>query len=458
MARLIDRLLGRELARRDIGGMDSAYSTWVSMYGLPDAERILPAFAQYAAEAYGGNSIVWSVMLRRIMLFSEAEFKFQDKTTKRLFGSAALAPLETPWVNGSTGELLARMEQDVSLAGNAYIWNAGDHLERLRPDWVTIVSKVREDSLGRQSRQVIGYWFEPVGDSARNAQFFDVDEIAHWSPIPDPLANFRGMSWLTPVLREIDADIRMIAFRDAYFRNSATPNVILKYQQRLTGDRVAHVRDMLAARHTGPDNAFKTLVLDEGADASVVGHNMEGAAFAALQAAGELRIANAGGVPPLVVGLSEAIKAARQAGLYADAMRAFADATMRPQWRTACVALSSLVKVPPGARLWYDASGISALRPAESDAATTMAAQASTANTLIMAGFEPDSIIAAISAQDMTLLVHSGMTSVQLYTPGEHGDTNQSAQPDNPPPDTGTGPDDMPMDAPTDASPKGKTQ
>jgi hypothetical protein len=32
--------------------------------------------------------------------------------------------------------------------------------------------------------------------------------VAHWSPIPDPLANFRGMSWLTPVLREIDADQR----------------------------------------------------------------------------------------------------------------------------------------------------------------------------------------------------------------------------------------------------------
>jgi phage portal protein BeeE len=471
MPRLIDRLLGRAPSRRDIGGMDSAYSTWVSLYGLPDAERILPAYAQYAAEAYSGNSIVWSVILRRLTLFSEAEFRFQDRKTRKLSDSDALAKLETPWPNGSTGELLARMEQDVSLAGNAYIRDAGDRLERLRPDWVTIVSRIKEDALGRQTREIIGYLYEPMGDSARNAELFDVDEVAHWSPIPDPLANFRGVSWLTPVLREIDADIRMTAFRDAYFRNAATPNIVLKYQQRLGKDRIDRVRDMMAARHSGPDNAFRTLVLDEGADLSVVGHSMEGAAFESLQAVGELRIANAAGVPPLVVGLSEAIKAARQPGLYADAMRAFADVTMRPQWRTACVALSTLVEVPKGARLWYDTNGISALRPAESDAATTMSAQASTANTLIMAGYEPDSVTDAITAQDFSLLKHTGLTSVQLYTPGEN---NSDATPDNAPPDAGTQPDggkpteEPPADEPTagkkpakkpnaaDDTPKGK--
>lgn len=438
--RLIDRLLGRAESKRDFGGLDATYSTWISLYGMPDQERVLPSYAQYAAEAYLGNSIVWSTILRRVMLFSEAEFKFRNKRTKQLYGTDALNKLETPWPNGSTGELLARMEQDVSLAGNAYIRDAGDRLERLRPDWVTIVSKVNEDALGREIREVIGYMYEPVGDAAREAEFYDVDEVAHWSPIPDPLANFRGVSWLTPVLREIDADVRMIGFRDAYFRNAATPNMVIRYPQRLGRDRVDRVRDMLAARHTGPDNAFRTLLLDEGADLTVVGHNMEGAAFESLQAAGELRIANAAGVPPLVIGLADAIKSARQPGMYGDAMRTLADVTMRPLWRTACVSLSKLVEVPGGSRLWYDTADISALRPAESDAAATMSAQATTLNTLIMAGFTPESATAAVSAQDLSLLEHSGLTSVQLYAPGENGGDNSTATPDNPPPDANAKP------------------
>ena len=46
-------------------------------------------------------------------------------------------------------ERLARMEQDVSLAGNSYTWAppGEDRLVRLRPDWVTIVSeRVRVDN------------------------------------------------------------------------------------------------------------------------------------------------------------------------------------------------------------------------------------------------------------------------------------------------------------------------
>jgi hypothetical protein len=33
--------------------------------------------------------------------------------------------------------------------------------------------------------------------------------VAHFAPIIDPLADFRGMSWLTPILREIQADQAM---------------------------------------------------------------------------------------------------------------------------------------------------------------------------------------------------------------------------------------------------------
>ena len=39
--------------------------------------------------------------------------------------------------------------------------------------------------------------------------FFDVNEIIHWAPLPDPEAEYRGMSWITPVIREVMGDTGM---------------------------------------------------------------------------------------------------------------------------------------------------------------------------------------------------------------------------------------------------------
>ena len=103
---------------------------------LRNAASHLPGVRRWG---YQGNRIVFSVILARLALFSEAQFKWRDLTSKKLFGTAELSLLENPWPGGTTGELLARMEQDVSLAGNAFIRSTGDRLVRLRPDWVDII-------------------------------------------------------------------------------------------------------------------------------------------------------------------------------------------------------------------------------------------------------------------------------------------------------------------------------
>lgn len=407
---------GIDRAKKD----DPGWTKIVSLYGEPSAERVLSSFQQYAEHGYAGNSVVFGVVLARMGLFTEARFRWRDLDTKKLSRTADLNVLERPWPNGTTGELLARMEQDASLAGNAYIRHAGDRLERLRPDWVTIVSRLTVDVFGRELREILGYAYDPTGDPDRDIEYYDVSEVAHWSPIPDPLANWRGMSWLTPVLREINADIAMTKHRDAFFRNSATPNVVIKYQGRMTPERIAKVRDAVQARHGGPEKAGGTMVLDEGADLSILGASMRDADFDAIQAAGENRISVAGGVPAIVAGLKEGLSAAGWS-MYGSAMRRFADVTIRPLWRSACAALSTLVEVPDGKELWYDTTDITALQPGEQDAAQVFQLKAATASTLITAGYEPDSVILAVEAGDMTLLVHSGRYSVQLLPPGADG-------------------------------------
>jgi HK97 family phage portal protein len=413
-----------------LGGGSYAQSVLMQTYGSEDHEQIQPTFTSYVVDGYASNAVVFSVILARLMLFSEAEFKWQSMTDRRMFGSPDLALLEQPWPGGSTGELLARMEQDVSLAGNSFVARVGAlthpalpgvvqpaRLRRLRPDRVTIVSEEFVDDMGRETRVRLGYMFDECGHGrVEDLQFFDVSEVAHWSPIPDPLAEWRGMSWLTPVAREIDADTDLTQYKVKYLQNAATPNLLIRYEQPMTNEALDVLKARFSGTHEGVRNAFRTLVLDRGADATVIGSTLEQMNFTSVQAAGENRIAAAGGVPGIVVGLKEGLQAATYSN-YEQAMRRFSDITMRPLWRSACAALQALLVVPAGARLWFDTSGIAALRQGEMERAQTFQVKANTAGYLIQNGYAPDSVARAIDAGDLSLLTHTGSMPGKVDNP-----------------------------------------
>ena len=142
MTRLWDRLIRRDGYWE---GMASGAAVLTSTYAGSDREPVLPQLAAAAQQAHGSSAIVFSAALVRAELFSEATFQLQALDDMHLWGrNSILSKLEHPFgPNTTTGDLLARMEQDVFLAGNAYIWDAPgeDRLVRLRPDWVTIVSE-----------------------------------------------------------------------------------------------------------------------------------------------------------------------------------------------------------------------------------------------------------------------------------------------------------------------------
>jgi phage portal protein BeeE len=396
-------------------GLDpSGAAIITTSYGLNGNETILPSIVSSAMQAYTGNAVVYGAILARLSLFSEMKFAFRDLEDKSLSGAnvvdgrrnTALRKLERPWPNGTTGELLIRLIQDADLAGNAYIWDTGTQLVRLRPDWVTIVSVLTSDESGRQFRKVIGFYYEPAMPDrmyAGEPQYFTVDEVAHWAPNPDPMANFRGMSWLTPVLREVSSDNAMTGYKIKYLDNAASPNLLIRYSQKIGQTVVDRIRDSVADRHGGIDNAFKTMILDEGADVTVIGNTFEQMNFSTVQAAGENRIIIASGVPGIVIGSKEGLMAATYSN-YEQAMRRFADITMRPLWRSACACLSTLIEVPAGKELWFDVSDIAALRQGEKEQADTMLVLSQAAAELVAAGFEAKSVVAALQSGDLTQL------------------------------------------------------
>jgi phage portal protein BeeE len=403
-------------------------------------ERADSPFEHWVGAAYKRNGVVFACQVARLLLFSEARFIFQELRDGRpgdLFHTDDLGLLERPWVNGSSGELLARMIQDVDLAGNAYMRRTGPlaepALERLRPDWTYIVLGSNSDLL---VDEVVGYLYEPGGPGKGGKPIaLTRDEVAHWSPIPDPIATYRGMSWLTPCLREIQADGAATDHKQKFFDHAATPNMVIKFDPAVAVEKAKAWKIAMEAEHRGVANAYKNLYIGGGADATVVGVDFKQMDFKVVQGAGETRIAADAGVPPVIVGLSEGLAAATYSN-YAQARRRFADMTIRPLWRSCCAALERLVIVPPRrgrflvpSRLWYDDRDIPALQEDEKDAADIESVKATTIASLVREGFEPESVVKAVMAQDMSLLSHTGALSVQLLQPGQSPASTNGSQP-----------------------------
>lgn len=407
----------------------SPQMTWHQ--GQP-TEAATNSFTGYIDAGYKRNGIVFGLIGVRMRLFTEARFQWQRITNGRpdtLFGTPELGILERPWRNGTTADLLARMELDSSMAGNFYGFRNGDRLRRLRPDWVDIILGSPTNSTDGLDTEPVGYVWWPQGRHNGNPITLLAKDVVHFAPSPDPDAEFRGMSWLTPVLEEIRSDTAATIHKGRFFDNAATPNMAVSLDKSIPKDQFVEFVDEMR-KHEGAGQAYKTLWLAGGADVKVVGADMRQLDFKVTQGAGETRIATASGIAPLIAGLSEGLQSATYSN-YGQARRSVADIWLRPQWRAAAGALESVMPRPPEeARLWYDERDVPFLQEDQMDGAEILSRQMLTIESGVRAGYRPESVVAAVASGDLSLLEHTGLFSVQLQPP----DSGQAPGADTPAP------------------------
>lgn len=405
---------------------------FTTTYAGQKVEQTPNTFQGYIDGAYKSNGVVFSVSMARARPFSEISFKWRRKAQtgygSDLFGNQELSLLERPWPGGTTQQLLMRAEQDVTAAGTFFIvrepgrFGQDDRLRRLRPDWCEFILTAPPDQAVQSD--IVGIKYTPGGPwSGGDSQLYlvhqdpSITEAAFWAPIPDPDALYRGMSWLTPVIEEFRADKAATLHKALFFENAATPNLSVSLKESVSPEKfTAFVRQMNEAAG-GVENAYKTLYTGGGADVRVIGADMRQLDFAITQGHGETRVCAAGGVPPIIVGLSEGLQYATYSN-YGMAKRAYADLFLRSQWRSFCGAIEPILDAPTDAMLWYDAKDVAFLRDDTQDIATVQSTQAGTMSQLIAAGYTPDSVTEAVMREDFSLLVHSGLVSVQLQAPG----------------------------------------
>jgi hypothetical protein len=266
--------------------------------------------------------------------------------------------------------------------------------------------------------ELMGYFYQEGGTAAQKEPIFlQPEEVAHWAPIPDPLSPRLGMSWLTPVIREALADSSASRHKLSFFENDATINQQLVFDKGITKEQFELAKESFNEQHAGVQRAYKTLFA-LGAKLEPIGVNFKDMDFTAIQGRGETRIASAAGIHPVLVAFSEGLQGSSlNAGNFASARRSTADMTFRPLWRNLCGSLAHIIDTPPNKELWYfdDAPF---LQEDKKDAAEIEQIKATEIENLIRAGFEAQSVVDAVLAEDLKLLKHTGLFSVQLQAPG----------------------------------------
>lgn len=398
---------------------------------IQEITNTLPGYSQ----AIRGCPPAFASQMIRALVLSQARFIFRSMRStesRKIFGTRELELLEKPWPGGTTADLIANMEWQAGLAGTAYVYKRMDprlrkfQLKVLRSDWVGIVygSELEQESTSgfAPDAKIVAFVYQEGGiraDNKNEVYVFLPDEVAHWSPIPHPEYPEIGQSWLTPALLEISGDRAATEHKLQFFRNGATPNLVVSGIPAEDETKFQKIVDAMEESHAGIANAYKTLYLVAGADAKVVGSDLKSMDFTAVIGRGETRISILSRVPAAILGISEGLQGSTlNQGNFGMARRMFADTWVYPTLQGLAASLSKLLSLPPDAELWFDVRDIPLLREDAKDAALIQEIFAATISSYIAAGWTPESAKAATIAQDPSLLVHTGLVSVQLWEPG----------------------------------------
>lgn len=407
---LQELMLQDALLTQSWGGMSSSL-------GSSDQHAISNNFEAYVQRISRRNGVVAAAVEARALVVSQSRFRWRNDRGE-LFGTQALAPLEGP----SRPSLLHLAEQHVSYAGAAYFMRDMDRFRLLRPDFMRVV--LGSNSTG-STHAALAYDWDVVGyvydDGRSSPQTFTVEQVSPWIPEPDPVAPWRGESWITSVMREVLLDGQATDHLRKFYENAATPPLVFSLDASVTPEQAKAYAELVHAEHGGTANAYKNLMIGGGADVTAVGADLKTLDYKDTQGGHEARIASRSRVPAVVLGIREGMQgSALNSGNYSQTRRLWADGWFTPHVESLCAALEPLLERPVGgpSELTHDPSRVLFLQEDQKDAAEINQTQAIALRQLVEGGFDPTSAIEAVTTGDMSKLNHTGNLSVQLQPPG----------------------------------------
>ena len=405
-------------------------------YSMSGTETPSGEFEDMVHSVYSQNNVVAAAVVTRGLLMKQTRFAWRntirrDPNYRQLFGTDRLQVLERPDPGVLTRpQWLATDEYHCSLGGSSVTINRGDYLEIAPPDLIDVVLAGVDDAervVQRRYGRKVGYIYYKAGrDNPDAAEALTLAEVAHQIPEPHPLRWWTGQSWVLSVLAEVVTDKAAQKYLQEYFRNAATPNVIVKPHESLSPDNIEEYKEVFGRETAGVNNAFKTLWLGGGSDAMVVGSNLADLDLSSLQGGGETRIAARAMIPAPILGIREGMQgSALNSGNYNSARRKMADAWYTPTIQDRCATLETIVPPDSGAELWYDPADVLFLQEDAKDTAEILQKQSAALQALDSAGYDGDAAVKAIRDNNLSALLgkHDGLQSVQRNPGDDTGDT-----------------------------------
>lgn len=124
----------------------------------------------------------------------------------------------------------------------------------LRPDYIDI--KTSPDGF------IAGYTYKVPGNKPMD---FDVQEIIHHKEF-NPKNPYRGMGVVMAAATVIDTDEYADEFNKNFFKNSATPDIVLSTEQKLTDAQLKRMHSEWQNKYGGTRNAHRMAILEGGLD------------------------------------------------------------------------------------------------------------------------------------------------------------------------------------------------
>lgn len=235
-------------------------------------------------------------------------------------------------------ELIEALVSQVLLSGNGYVEAVGadgwpDELHVLRSDRVSVVPGA--------DGWPAGYDYAAGGRTHRFDMRGDVKSLCHIRAF-HPLDDHYGLSPMRAAAGAVDVHNSASAWSKALLDNAARPSGAIVYsssdgQGSLSADQYDRLLSEMESHHQGARNAGRPMLLEGGLDWKPMGFSPSDMEFQKTKEAAAREIAQAFGVPPMMLGIPGDATYAN----YQEANRAFYRLTVLPMIGKVTAALST---------------------------------------------------------------------------------------------------------------------
>ncbi|MEP3345274.1 MAG: phage portal protein [Litoreibacter sp.] len=297
--------------------------------------------------AYGGRGIAWSprdtpsltrsgfaanpVGFRSVKMIAEAAaalpLVLQDEA-QRFETHPVLALMSRPNQAQGRAEMLEALYGQLLLSGNGYLEAVG--LGDGVPVELHVLRSERMHLVPGADGWPAAYEYAVGGRKHRFSMTGDLAPICHIRSF-HPQDDHYGFSPLQAAATAIDVHNSASRWSKALLDNAARPSGAIVYkggdgQQSMTNDQFERLQVEMEAHHQGARNAGRPMLLEGGLDWKPMGFSPSDMEFQKTKEAAAREIAQAFGVPPMLLGIPGDATYAN----YAEANRAFYRLTVLP--------------------------------------------------------------------------------------------------------------------------------